>query len=167
MLSGLSIMVILGFLPYNLRRKARVFFGDVGSLSLSFLFAVAALYLIQETPRDSFHLVGPILILPLLADVLLTLVRRARKGDNLLEAHNKHLYQRLIRHGFSHLWVSWLYALVTLVCANIVVIGVPRGWLDVIGIPLMMVGGISMAYLLIGQGLTNAALANAGNNKSS
>ena len=153
LLSGLSLMTILGFLPYNLRRSARIFFGDVGSLSLSFLFAVAVLYLIKETPKMTLHLVGPILILPILADVLLTLVRRARKRDNLLQAHNTHLYQRLIRHGFSHLSVSWFYALITLVCANIVVIGTPYGWLDRLSIPLILVGAITTAYLLISHRL--------------
>ena len=161
LLSGLSLMIILGFLPYNALQKAKIFAGDVGSLSLSFLFAVSVLFLIKETPENTFHLVGPVLILPMLADVLLTLVRRTRNRDNLLQAHNTHLYQRLIQHGFNHLTVSWFYGLAALLCANIIVIGAPRGWLDRLHIPLMMVGGIVAAYWLISQ-----SLANAGNNKS-
>ena len=93
------------------------------------------------------------MILPLLADVLLTLVRRVRNRDNLLEAHNTHLYQRLIRHGFGHLTVSWFYALASLICANIVVIGASLGWLDHLGIPLMLVGATAMTYVIISQGL--------------
>ena len=162
LLSGLSVMIVLGFLPYNFRRQAKTFAGDVGSLSLSFLFAVTVLFLIKETPGKTLHLVGPILILPILADVLLTLVRRVRNRDNLLLAHNAHLYQRLIRHGFSHLTVSWFYGLAALLCANVVVIGAPRGWLDRLHIPLMLVGAVVAAYWLISQ-----ALANSGNNKSS
>ena len=153
LLSGLSLMIILGFLPYNLRKHARVFSGDVGSLSLGFLYAVTVLFLIQDTPGKTLHLAGPILILPLLADVLLTLVRRVRNRDNLLEAHNTHLYQRLIRHGFGHLTVSWFYALASLICANIVVIGASLGWLDQLGIPLMLVGATAMTYVIISQGL--------------
>lgn len=155
LLSGLSLMSILGFLPYNLRRKAKVFAGDVGSLSMSFLFAVAVLFLIRDTPEKTFHLVGPILILPILADVLLTLVRRARKGDNLLQSHNTHLYQRLIQRGYTHLTVSWFYALAALVCANIVVIGAPRGWLDRVHVALLLVGAFTAAYWLISQALTD------------
>lgn len=166
LLSGLSLMIILGFLPYNLRRHARIFSGDVGSLSLGFLYAVTVLFLIQDTPDKTLHLVGPILILPLLADVLLTLVRRVRNRDNLLEAHNTHLYQRLIRYGYSHLTVSWFYALASLLCANIVVMGASRGWLNQIGIPLALVGAIAMAYMLISQGLNDKTLANSGNDKS-
>ena len=166
LLSGLSVMIILGFLPYNLRPRAGVFSGDVGSLSLSFLFGVAVLYLIQETPDQTLHFVGPILILPILADVLLTLIRRVRRRENLLQAHNTHLYQRLIRHGFSHLSVSWFYAFVALACANLVVIGVPKGWLNKLDIPLMLVGAITMAYWLISQGLSAKALANSRNDKT-
>lgn len=170
LLSGLSLMVIFGFLPYNLRQTARVFAGDVGSLSLSFLFAVTVLFLISETPESTYHLVGPVLILPILADVLLTLIRRVRDKDNLLQAHNKHLYQRLIRYSkLGHLTVSWSYAVAALFCANIVVIGAPRGWFNTLDIPLMLVGGITAAYILISRSLSERErrLANAGDHKSS
>ena len=166
LLSGLSLMLILGFLPYNLRQKARVFAGDVGSLSLSFLFAITVLFLIADTPDATFHLIGPVLILPILGDVLLTLIRRARNRDNLLQAHNTHLYQRLIRHGFGHLMISWFYALAALLCANIVVIGTSRGWFNTIHITLMMVGGVVAAYVLISRGLAGAQSTNAGDDKA-
>lgn len=169
LLSGLSLMVILGFMPYNLRKKARVFAGDVGALSLSFLFAVTVLCLILETPDAIYHLVGPALILPILADVLLTMARRLWAGDRLLQAHNKHLYQRLIRVGFGHLTVSWLYALAAMLCALIAVFGAPRGWFNTLDIPLMMVGAITAAYIIISRALTERErrLANAGDDKSS
>jgi UDP-N-acetylmuramyl pentapeptide phosphotransferase/UDP-N-acetylglucosamine-1-phosphate transferase len=166
LLSGLSLMTILGFLPYNVRQKARIFSGDVGSLTLSFLFAVSVLYLIKETPEQTLVLVGPILILPILADVLLTLIRRARNRDNLLQAHNTHLYQRLIQRGINHLTVSWFYALAGLLCANIVVFGAPRGWLASLHIPLMLLGGVVAIYLIINLSLKDRTLANSRNNKS-
>ncbi len=170
LLSGLSLMIILGFLPYNVRQKARIFSGDVGSLSLSFLFAVSVLFLIKETPEKTLHLVGPVLILPILTDVFLTLVRRLRRRENLLQAHNTHLYQRLIRQGYNHLTVSWFYAVAALLCANIVVIGAPRGWFDRLHIPLMILGGTVAAYLLINLSLNDrdsarSRLTNSGDNK--
>ncbi len=161
LISGLSVMIILGFMPYNLRRDARIFSGDVGSLSLSFLFAIAVLFLIKDTAEETLHLAGPVLILPILTDVLLTLIRRVRYKQNLLKAHNTHLYQRLIQHGFGHLTVSWFYALAALITANIVVIGLPRGWLDRLNVPLMLIGASVAIYWLVSQ-----ALANARNNKS-
>ena len=171
LLSGLSLMIILGFLPYNLRRRARIFSGDVGSLSLGFLYAVSVLFLIRDTPDKTLHLVGPVLILPFLVDVLLTLVRRVRNRDNLLEAHNTHLYQRLIRHGFGHLTVSWCYALAGLICANVVVIGATKGIFERIQIPLMIVGASAAAYWLISQSLPDSGraaeiLTDTGNDKA-
>ena len=158
-------MTIFGFLPYNLRKKAKVFAGVIGSLSLSFLFAVAVLFLIAETPDATYHLVGPVLILPFLADVLLTMVRRVRAKDNLLQAHNKHLYQRLIRHGFGHLKTSWFYALAALICANIVVIGAPKGWFDRVDIPVMLVGAFSAIYYLVSRSLDDQKSANTRDHK--
>jgi len=166
LLSGLSLMAILGFLPYNVRQKARVFSGDVGSLALSFLFATSVLYLIKETPEKTLHLAGPILIFPILVDVLLTLVRRARNRENLLQAHNTHLYQRLIQSGFNHLTVSWFYALAALLCANLVIIGAARGWLDHLHASLILAGGAVAAYWLISQALPDQNSANSRNNKS-
>jgi UDP-N-acetylmuramyl pentapeptide phosphotransferase/UDP-N-acetylglucosamine-1-phosphate transferase len=167
LLSGLSLMALLGFLPYNFRRKARVFAGDVGSLSLGFLFAVTALFLIADTPDATFHLVGPVLILPLLGDVLLTLIRRARTRENLLKSHNTHLYQRLIQSGFGHLTVSWFYGLTSLFCANIVVFGVTKGWFNTIHISLILVGSVVAAYFLISRGLSARRLANPRDNEAS
>ncbi len=151
LLSALTFMALLGFLPYNLRQKARVFSGDIGSLSVGFLFAVTVLFLIAETPEKTFHLVGPILILPILVDVLLTLVRRVRKRENILQAHNSHLYQRLIQSGRGHLAVGGFYALGALICANVVVIGSTKGWLDRIHVPLILVGASVTAYILISR----------------
>jgi len=45
----------------------------------------------------------PIAITPLLTDVLLTLLVRARRNSRLFEAHKDHLYQRwLAAHGTDH-----------------------------------------------------------------
>ena len=171
LLSGLSLMVILGFLPYNVRRTARVFAGDVGSLSLSFLFAVNVLFLITESGENFlvdnlFHLVGPILILPILADVLLTLVRRVRNRENLLQSHNTHLYQRLIQNGFGHLTVSWFYALAALICANIAVIGSARGWFNRADVTLILVGAVTAIYFLVSRALADRASADARDNET-
>jgi len=166
LLSGMSVMVLLGFLPYNLRNRARVFAGDVGSLSLSFLFAISVLYLIAETTEATLHLVGPVLILPFLVDVFLTLIRRALKGENLLQAHNGHLYQRLIRSGLGHLQVSFLYALAALLFANLVLVGAPQSWFFTLHVTLLMVLAMSAIYLLVSLALKDPNLANSRDDKS-
>ncbi|MBL8191815.1 MAG: hypothetical protein JNK38_27625, partial [Acidobacteria bacterium] len=42
-------------------------------------------------------------------DTIFTLIRRARRGEKLWEAHRSHLYQRLIIAGQSHRRVTLTY----------------------------------------------------------
>lgn len=91
-----------GFLYWN-NPPAKVFMGDGGSLSLGYLLAMALIM----GRRGDFGPVVPVMsaltiLLPFIFDVVLTLIRRARRGENLLKAHREHLYQRLMRSGMSH-----------------------------------------------------------------
>jgi Fuc2NAc and GlcNAc transferase len=43
---------------------------------------------------------------PFWFDATLTLYRRWRNGEKLSEAHRKHVYQRIVQSGFSHLKVN-------------------------------------------------------------
>ena len=126
-LSGALAFGLLGFLPYNFRRKAQIFCGDVGSLFIGFVFAIAALMLAKEAPNFKLLYVGPILLLPFLADIFMTLVSRLKHKENLLKAHSSHLYQKLIRSGWSHTKVSFIYAGAGLICAIIAVFAVFTG----------------------------------------
>lgn len=92
---------LAGFLPWNARRRARVFLGDVGAVFAGGLFAGLALVYGQAAPSGGVYL-APLLIAPLLADVLLTLAWRARRGAPLHEGHRDHAYQRRLRAGWSH-----------------------------------------------------------------
>jgi UDP-N-acetylmuramyl pentapeptide phosphotransferase/UDP-N-acetylglucosamine-1-phosphate transferase len=87
---------VLGFAPYN-RPVAKLFLGDVGSLPLGLLL----FWLLMRLAADG-HLAAA-LLLPLyyLADATVTLVRRLRRGENVLRAHRTHFYQRATDHGFS------------------------------------------------------------------
>jgi len=126
-LAGALTFGLLGFLPYNFRTKAQIFCGDVGSLLAGFIFATASLMLVNETPDFQLLYVGPILLLPFLADIFMTLVSRLKRKENLLKAHSSHLYQRLIRSGWSHSKVSLVYAGAGLICANIAAFAVFSG----------------------------------------
>lgn len=97
------VAAILGFLVWNLP-SGRIFAGDSGALSLGAFGALLSLALIDRTGLSPF--VPPILFFPILADVLLTLLWRARRGARLLEAHADHLYQLGLRIWRSHLRVA-------------------------------------------------------------
>ena len=116
-----------GFLPWNL--SGRLFQGDAGSLFGGFLFA--ALHL-AGTAQGALPLYfGPLVLLPWLTDVLLTLLRRARGGRPLLDAHREHLYQRWLQAtGRGHLALAWRNGVVCGAAAALAVLmcAAPRGW---------------------------------------
>lgn len=115
---ALTILVgLAGFLPYNYRKKAALFMGDVGALLAGFIIAVSMLFLIAEAPDYRLLYLAPLLLMPFLADVFLTLVMRVKMGESLVQPHRKHLYQKLVETGFSHLRVTRWYVLAALLCA--------------------------------------------------
>lgn len=87
---------LIGFAPFNAPR-ARLFLGDVGSLSLGLIVGAGFLALAARG-----HLVAA-LIAPLyhLADATITLFLRWRRGENLAQAHRSHFYQRAVTGGMS------------------------------------------------------------------
>ena len=87
---------MLGFAPFN-RPVARVFLGDVGSLSIGLLLGWC---LLQLAWHQQFVAA---LILPLyyLADATLTLLRRIAKREPFWAAHRSHFYQRATDNGFT------------------------------------------------------------------
>jgi Fuc2NAc and GlcNAc transferase len=83
---------------------AKVFMGDAGSAALGFAFG--ALALVSE-----LHQGVPLLVLILLlglfvVDATLTLIDRLRQGEHITVAHRDHVYQRLVRAGWSHRQVT-------------------------------------------------------------
>ncbi len=102
-----------GFLVLN-RPPARIFMGDVGSHFIGFVLAVGGLagmehglplWLYAALNGSFFY------------DTGYTLARRGLRGDNLVQAHQKHLYQRLVTLGWSPAGVDALVLLVDAVLA--------------------------------------------------
>ena len=87
----------IGFLWFN-RSPAKVFAGDVGSITLGFLIGYLLIRL-----ADSGGII-PALILPAyyLCDATSTLIKRLLRGDKVWQAHSEHAYQQAVRNGMSH-----------------------------------------------------------------
>ncbi|MEN6625148.1 MAG: hypothetical protein ABFD69_02850 [Candidatus Sumerlaeia bacterium] len=120
-------MACWGFLHWN-RPPAQVFMGDCGSLSLGYLLAVYLL--LGATQRLGFYLgwvTSLTILMPFLFDVVLTLIRRARRGENLLKAHKEHLYQRLNQTGRGHARVLFVNKWLFLICGVAAVLGAHFG----------------------------------------
>jgi UDP-N-acetylmuramyl pentapeptide phosphotransferase/UDP-N-acetylglucosamine-1-phosphate transferase len=102
-----------GFLPHNFP-QARMFMGDVGSAPLGFCLAVIVLWL---TMNAGASLLIPMMLLHanFVLDTGITLLRRILRGERWYEPHREHFYQRLVRSGKSHPFVTGLE--MTLQCA--------------------------------------------------
>ncbi len=98
-LGATLVGVSLAVLPWNWGRTAKIFLGDSGSYLLG--ASVALLFL-------TTWLLGPGLLIAVapitiyLADTGSTLVQRIWKRKSITIAHRDHVYQRLIRSGWSH-----------------------------------------------------------------
>ena len=103
----------LGFLYHNFH-PARVFMGDAGSIPLGFL---AATFGVWGWQQDFWPFWFPILVFsPFVIDTTATLLKRAWRRENLVQAHRDHYYQRLIRMGWGHRNTALVeYALMLLV----------------------------------------------------
>lgn len=135
----------VGFLPLNLRRKARVFMGDVGSTFLGFMAAILALRLGVERPLLGLCALGSMTVFYL--DSGWTLLARLYRHERLFEAHREHAYQRLVNElGWPHPAVAVLYAGMQLAVSALLVVSVGWGWGAMIGVLAGVVIVLSCLY---------------------
>ncbi len=98
----------LGFMIFNFPH-GQIFMGDAGSQFIGFVMASLAVFGESVEPaRLSIYLV-PVIFFPFIFDVVVTLIYRALRGQNILRAHREHLYQIAIKLGASHEQVSLAY----------------------------------------------------------
>jgi len=89
--------VALGFLCWNWQ-PAKIFLGDVGSIPLGYLLG----YELVRLAMDAGQVFALIIALYYLADATITLLKRARRGERVWQAHREHYYQRSTQSGRSH-----------------------------------------------------------------
>ncbi len=107
----LLLAVVSGFLPRNWS-PASLFMGDAGSLPLGML-SVALGFLFWQ--QGIMRWPAVVLLLSLFnLDAFFTLVKRWFSNRQCYTPHREHLYQWLVRSGFSHGKISSGYALVNL-----------------------------------------------------
>ncbi len=142
----------LGFLRYNYRR-ASIFMGDAGSLSLGLLLAAAGILLRFPGRANWITWMTPVIILLVpVFDMTLVCFSRLRQGRNPLATPGQdHVSHRLVRLGFTPVQsVDIIYG-VALLCGAIgtVVTVLPLTWAYVsLGILILLfIGGF--CYLTI------------------
>jgi UDP-N-acetylmuramyl pentapeptide phosphotransferase/UDP-N-acetylglucosamine-1-phosphate transferase len=139
---GLSC-VAFGF--FNVRKKAKTFAGDVGSISMALFLGYFMIKTIIESGQFGFILFFAVYGI----DAVITIIIRLFKKENIFQPHRSHLYQYLANEmGHSHILVAFIYAVVQLII-NILVI-----YLDTRGsLTLFFIGGflvlLTFIYLLV------------------
>ncbi|MEK7266155.1 MAG: hypothetical protein AAB227_08660 [Pseudomonadota bacterium] len=155
---------LLGYLPLNFI-SGRIFMGDCGSQFVGFMIAVLATLSgnADSAAAPLSRMFIPIVFLPFIVDVAFTLSHRLRRGRNILEAHNEHVYQLLVRMGRSHQAVATLY-LTGVVLSTAVAIAVNGRapsvqYAGALGLIVLMVALSAMAVRRAGAAglLTNVA----------
>lgn len=110
--SGLVLAVsFVSFLPWNIGPR-RIFLGDVGSYLLGGGIAIVSIAA-ATAGVPVIALVGPLAIY--LADTGTTLFMRVVRGERWQDAHRLHVYQRLVDAGLSHIRVSLIVTVSTIV----------------------------------------------------
>jgi UDP-GlcNAc:undecaprenyl-phosphate GlcNAc-1-phosphate transferase len=111
--AGIIFAAALGFLPHNFP-KAKIFMGDGGSNFLGYVFAALSIIGSKDLAHPIPFIVPVILLLMFLLDAASTLLKRLPKGKDWLEPHRDHLYQRLIKLGYSHAQVTLEYTIINI-----------------------------------------------------
>ena len=103
---SLVLMVgCLGFLAFNFP-PAKVFMGDVGSVSIGFILAAIAIISYQNHPTLETLMIMPLLMSNFIFDTIATFIHRLIKRECVFQAHRSHLYQKFASCGFSQRTVT-------------------------------------------------------------
>lgn len=102
---------IIAFSFFNLRKKAKCFSGDVGSIAVAFILSFLVLSMILQTGQLKWLLFLGIYGLDSVATIVLRIIRK----ENIFKAHRSHFYQFLANDlKWPHVVISIIYALLQL-----------------------------------------------------
>jgi UDP-N-acetylmuramyl pentapeptide phosphotransferase/UDP-N-acetylglucosamine-1-phosphate transferase len=144
---GIIAASSLGFLIHNWP-AARIFLGDVGSAFLGYTFAALPLMARHMANRDwdLLPIAAVLFVWFFLFDSIATRLRRLVRGDNVLEAHREHLFQRLVVSGWSHKQVTLFYGSLTILLSSSVLLSVK--YREDIGLAMLPLVVITTGVLL-------------------
>lgn len=153
--ASLPLLITMGlscfaFGIFNVRKKAKTFAGDVGSISMALFLG----YFMVKTIIDSGQL-GYLLFFSIYGiDAIITIINRLLKKENIFQPHRSHLYQYLANEmGYSHILVAFIYAGLQLGINGFIIYLEGKGYLS-----LFFIGGflllLTLIYLLVRKFVT-------------
>jgi UDP-GlcNAc:undecaprenyl-phosphate/decaprenyl-phosphate GlcNAc-1-phosphate transferase len=140
---GILAGASLGFLPYNFPR-ARLFPGDSGSYFIGGWQAALVIVGVRAgLPPEAAA--APLALY--VADTGTTLLRRIAAGEVWHEPHREHVYQRLIRQGWSHVKTTIVVGLFVAACSGLGLLALGAAWARITADAAMAV--VLLAYLTL------------------
>ena len=128
---------VLVFSFFNARKKALVFAGDAGSISLSFIIAWLLILLMLATGNIFWIL----LIATYGIDTAYTMIVRLRQREQALEAHRIHLHHLLVDvKRYPHLTISASYAITQLLINVLTTWMIITGYMNVFSFLVILIG---------------------------
>lgn len=111
----------LGFLPYNLSERYKIFMGDTGALFIGYILATIALGSKYST-NNTLAVFAPVIILlvPIYETILISILRLNR-GQSPFVGSKDHFSLRLLSFGFSKFKVL---AITYSICILLVIFGI-------------------------------------------
>ncbi|WP_442796341.1 glycosyl transferase family 4 [Pelobium manganitolerans] len=101
----LAALAVFGF--FNLRKRAKAFAGDVGSIAMALILSFLILKLMVETENLKWILLLGVYGL----DAVATIICRIFRRENIFDAHRSHFYQYLANERkWPHVLISAIYA---------------------------------------------------------
>lgn len=117
-----ELLAIAVFLIFNLRKKAIMFAGDIGSISLAYIM----IFYMTQWYLESRDWTIVLLLMVYGIDAFITLLKRIKNKEDLGEAHRSHLYQILANQvRLLHVSIALLYAAIQLLI-NLAVFILPQ-----------------------------------------
>ncbi len=105
----IASLIVFGY--FNLRKKAKAFAGDVGSITMALIISFFIGTLIVATQDFKWVLLLGVYGLDAVATIFCRIIRK----ENIFEAHRSHFYQYLANErAWPHVGVAFLYALLQL-----------------------------------------------------
>lgn len=133
LIMGMSCLVF-GF--FNVRKKAKTFAGDVGSISMAVFLAYFMLKIIFEKEQIGYLLFFSVYGI----DAVITILYRLKNKENILQAHRSHLYQYLANElKWSHLVVAVVYAVLQLLINLVVLLILHNGYHSLLPFAILLV----------------------------
>ncbi|WP_367773653.1 glycosyltransferase family 4 protein [Flavobacterium sp. WC2421] len=148
--SSLPLLITMGlscfvFGIFNVRKKAKTFAGDVGSISMALFLGYFMIKTIIVTNQFGYILFFSVYGI----DAVVTILNRIKKRENIFEPHRSHLYQYLANEmGFSHVLVAVIYAGLQLGINGLIIYMDNQGNLSGLFI-LELLLTLTLAYLLL------------------